>query len=240
MAGRPPLPAPWFPILSQPLGASGCPPGHTEPDQSSRNAGCPLQAPQPLPPPAPSLSQPPPTVMNSHLPLPPWEHGFRLHSLQLLWASPRGTGDAGAPPTSQAPLAARVLLAAFCSVPVPGGPGLGCGAQGQGQGGELGKTLSLLARTLLPPAARLGPQDIVQMALWAHRPRQALLPGTGGRHSRWVCGEMPVFPRDVIPASAGPFFGVGSNLTSSAHLQVPAGNPGPRATRSPQQSPCLH
>lgn len=171
MAGRPPLPAPWFPILSQPLGASGCPPGHTEPDQSSRNAGCPLQAPQPLPPPAPSLSQPPPTVMNSHLPLPPWEHGFRLHSLQLLWASPRGTGDAGAPPTSQAPLAARVHSGRPLLSSCPRRPRPGVRSPRSGPGWGAGKDL-VSARTHLtaPQPQRLGPQDIVQMALWAHRP----------------------------------------------------------------------
>lgn len=187
----PPFPAPWFPIPSQPLGASGCPPGHTEPDQSSRNAGCPPQAPQPLPPPAPSLSQPPPTVMNSHLPLPPWEHGFHLHSFQLLWDSRQGT--AGAPPASQAPLAARVhsgrlLLSSCRRSPRPEEPEV------RARKGSWGRPVSDRTHLTAPQPQRLRPQDVVQMPLWAHRPRHTLLPGIGGRHPAGSAGRHQFFP----------------------------------------------
>lgn len=161
-----------------------------------------LRHPSFCPPPAPSLSQPPPTVMNSHLPLPPWEHGFRLHSLQLLWASRPGNGGRRG----------SIHIPGPASTPGPFWPpsaqflpeeAQAWGARGQGQEGELGKTLSLLACTLLPPAAAPGPpghcaDGPVGPQAPTHPP-----PWYWREASWWVCGETPVFPRGVIPASGG-------------------------------------
>lgn len=199
-----PRPAPWFPVLSQPLGASGCPQVTLNRTRAPAMPAAHLRCPAFVPASTLSLT----ATAHSHE-SPPACHLGNMASASIPSSScgPAAGRERGFPGPPQAARvhSGRLLLS---SCPRSPWPGVRSPARGQGQEGELGKTLSLLALTLLPAAAALGSQDTVQTALGPTGP-DTPLPGIGRRHSRWVCvghgcaspQDTTVFPRDVIPAS---------------------------------------
>lgn len=195
----PPTPCP---LVSYPFSASGCPPGHTEPDQSSCDAGCPPQAPQPLPPSrTPSLTAtahshefpPAPATLGTWLPppLPPAPVG-----------QPPGNGgrrgSTGIPGPASSPGPFWLPSAQF----LPEEP-QAWGAEPEVRPGRgAGKDLSLLARTLLHPSrSAWAPRTLCRWPCGATGPDTPssliLEAGTPGCASPQ---DMPVFPRGVIPA----------------------------------------